>query len=99
MRKGLNSDAIDKWQDVLSPAETDITERLCAPWMRRFGYAPPAPRRVAWPAKAWYRLSYIAHLGGVLLVNPNRAYVQSRALMRSRPVADRAEPARTAMKG
>ena len=99
MRRGLNSDAIEKWQDVLSPAETDITERMCAPWMRRFGYAPRAPRIRAWPARAWYRLSYIAHLGGVLLVNPNRAYVQGRALRRSRPAAHRAEPAGTAVKG
>jgi hypothetical protein len=91
MRKGLNAEAIDKWQDVLSPAEIDITENICAPWMRRFGYERRAPRRVAWPAKAWYRVSYMAHLGGVLLINPNRAYVQSRALMRPGPVMRRTE--------
>lgn len=27
MRRGLHSDAIDKWQDVLSPAEIEITEK------------------------------------------------------------------------
>jgi hypothetical protein len=99
MRPGLNSDAIDKWQDVLSTAETAITEGRCAPWMRRFGYAPRALRRVAWPARAWYRLSYIGHLVGVLLVNPNRAYVQGRALLRTRPLGHGAEPAGSVMKG
>jgi len=98
-RPGLNSDAIDKWQDVLSPAETAITERKCAPWMRRFDYAPCASQRVALPARAWYRLSYIAHLVGVLLVNPSRAYVQGRALMGGRPLAHGAEPAGSGMKG
>lgn len=93
MRRGLNGEAIDKWQDVLSAAETTITERLCAPWMRRFGYAPRATHRVAWPARAWYRLSYVAHLAGVLLVNPGRAYVQGRALMGGRAVAREAGPA------
>lgn len=90
-RRGLRSDAIGKWQDVLSTPEIEITESMCAPWMRRFGYERHAPRSVAWPAKAWYRLSYMAHLGGVLLVNPSRAYVQGRALMRSRATDSRAQ--------
>jgi hypothetical protein len=91
MRKGLNAEAIDKWQDILSPAEIDITEDMCARWMRRFGYERRPLRGLAWPAKAWYRVSYMAHLGGVLLVNPSRAYVQGRALMRPRPVVRRTE--------
>jgi hypothetical protein len=95
MRKGLNSDAIDQWRRVLSAAETAITEKICAPWMQRFDYASGASRGVAWPASAWYRLSYLAHLGGVLLVNPSRAYVQGRAVMRTRPPVPAAEPART----
>jgi hypothetical protein len=91
MRKGLNAEAIDKWQDILSPAEIDITEDMCAPWMRRFGYERRAARSVAWSARVWYRVSYMAHLGGVLLVNPSRAYVQGRALMRPRPAVRHAE--------
>jgi hypothetical protein len=99
MRRGLHSDAIDIWQDVLSPAEVHISERMCAPLMGRLGYEPLALRGVMWPAKAWYRFSYIAHLSGVLLVNPSRAYVQGRALMRGDSLAKRAEPDATAMKG
>jgi hypothetical protein len=97
-RRGLNSDANEKWHVVLSPAEIAITERLCAPWMRRFGYVPLASRRVTWPARAWYRLSYLGHLVGVLLVNPGRAYVQGRAVMGSRSLAHGARPAGTGMK-
>ena len=46
------------------------------------GYEPHAPRNVSWATKSWYRFSYMGHLAGVLMVNPNRAYVQGRALMR-----------------
>ena len=99
MRPGLNSGAIDMWQGVLSPAETAITERMCATSMRRFGYEPRALGHVALPARAWYRLSYVAHLAGVLLVNPGRAYVQGRALLGTRPLAQGAEPAGSGMKG
>ena len=82
MRRGLHSDAIDQWRDVLSPAEIDITENMCASWMRRMRYEPHAPRNVSWATRSWYRFSYMGHLAGVLMVNPNRAYVQGRALMR-----------------
>jgi omega-hydroxy-beta-dihydromenaquinone-9 sulfotransferase len=96
-RRGLHSDAIDQWRDVLSPAEIDITESMCASWMRRLGYESQHPRDVFWGARAWYRLSYMGHLAGVLMVNPNRAYVQSRALRRHQPLGYRA-PADTAAK-
>lgn len=52
-----------------------------------------------WPAKIWYRFSYLAHLSGVLLVNPTRAYVQGRALLRTGPMARSAEPEGTTAKG
>jgi hypothetical protein len=94
MRRGLNSDAIGKWQGVLTPSEVAITESYCAPLMRQFEYELAASKQVPWPAKTWYGLSYLAHLGGVLLVNPSRAYVQGRALMR--PAGPRAQPERSA---
>jgi len=81
-RRGLHSDAIDQWRDVLSPAEIDITESMCASWMPRMGYDFHAPRNVSWATRSWYRFSYMGHLAGVLMVNPTRAYVQGRALMR-----------------
>lgn len=39
-RKVFNAKSIDKWRDVLSPAETELIERLCAPEMWAFGYRP-----------------------------------------------------------
>ena len=89
-RRGLRTDAIDKWREVLSPTEISITESYCGALMRRFDYAREsgAGRIGAW-RRVGYLLSYLAHLGGVVLVNPTRAYVQGRALMRPRAVPGR----------
>jgi omega-hydroxy-beta-dihydromenaquinone-9 sulfotransferase len=81
-RVGLRVEAISKWREVLTHAEVQIADHSCAPFMQRFGYEPVEQGRVSLVRKAAYGLSYLAHLGGVLLVNPSRAYVQSRALMR-----------------
>ena len=51
--------------------------------MRRFGYERTAGRRAFAAGELGYCLSYLAHLGGVLLVNPRRALVQGRALLHS----------------
>lgn len=88
-RAGLRVEAINKWRDVLTPAEVQIVDRACAPLMERFGYERIRQGEVSLLRRAMYGLSYLAHLGGVLLVNPSRAIVQGRALMRpgSRSVA------------
>ena len=52
--------------------------------MSRFGYQSSAAGPVGLGGELRYRLSYLAHIGGVLLVNPRRAYVQAMALLRSR---------------
>jgi omega-hydroxy-beta-dihydromenaquinone-9 sulfotransferase len=83
-RRGLHTDAIDQWRSKLSETETAITERYCGRLMRRFGYDIGKSRSATNTAgEIRYRLSYIAHLGGVLLVNPRRAVVQGRALLRA----------------
>lgn len=81
VRKGLRVEAIDKWRDVLTRTEVHIMERACVPLMREFGYEPLLRGEVPLLGQAGYGLSYLAHLGGVLLVNPSRAYVQGKALM------------------
>lgn len=80
-RKGLRVEAIDKWRDVLTRTEVHIMERACAPLMRTYGYEPLLHGAVPILGMAGYGLSYLAHLGGVLIVNPSRAYVQGKALM------------------
>ena len=82
-RMGLRVDAIDKWREVLTRTEVHIMERSCATLMQHFGYDAVEQSPVSLLRKAGYRVSYLAHLGGVVLVNPSRAYVQGRALMRS----------------
>jgi hypothetical protein len=89
-RRGLHATAIDKWREVLTRTEIAIAERDCGPLMRRFSYEGSAPGPVSLPGELAQRLTYFAHLGGVLLVNPRRAYVQGKALFRARqspPVA------------
>lgn len=82
-RRGLHATAIDKWREVLTPTEVAITERGCGALMRRFGYAPGSAAATSLPGEMGQRLSYLLHLGGVVLVNPRRAYVQAKALLRS----------------
>jgi len=83
-RRGLHADTIDTWKDALTAAECAITEQRCGPLMRRFGYGINAGRNGSRLSQLGFRLSYLAHLGGVLLVNPRRAWVQGRALLNSR---------------
>jgi omega-hydroxy-beta-dihydromenaquinone-9 sulfotransferase len=81
-RPGLHTDAIDKWRGILTGTEIAICVRNCDRLMRRFGYEPGKPDTSSHKAAEFrYRVSYLAHLGGVLLVNPRRALVQRRALL------------------
>lgn len=83
-RRGLHATAIEKWREVLTPTEIAITERDCARYMGRCGYESGAPGPPTLSAELGQRLSYFAHLGGVMLVNPRRAWVQGKALLRAR---------------
>jgi len=79
-KKGLHPDAIDMWRKTLGPAEIAITEKLCATQMRQYNYAPFGTTLSIW-SNLGYRVSYILHLIGVMLINPKRAIVQFRALI------------------
>ena len=83
-RGGLHASAIGKWREVLSPSEIGVTEQSCGQLMRRCAYELTAPAPMSLPRKLALDISYLAHLAGVLLVNPRRAYVQGTALFRSR---------------
>jgi omega-hydroxy-beta-dihydromenaquinone-9 sulfotransferase len=83
-RRGLQTAAIDTWRKILSRTETAIAERRCAQFMGRFGYQSSGTVAGNPLAELRHRLSYVMHLGGVLLVNPRRAIVQAKALLRSR---------------
>ena len=72
----------DKQKSSIS--ETAIVERNCAQLMDRFAYQKSDPGDIGLLREFGYRLGYLAHLGGVLLVNPRRAYVQGRAMLYAR---------------
>ena len=76
--KGFQTGAIDQWRDKLSPSEIAITERICASQM---GDYQPSEARTGALGELPHKLSYLLHLAGVVLINPRRALVQSRALM------------------
>lgn len=82
-RKGMRIDAIDRWRHALTGAETAVTEQICGPLMRRFGYEAVAQPRSFWLDQLGFDFSYAVHLAAVLLVNPRRAAVQAKALARS----------------
>jgi N-acetylglucosaminyldiphosphoundecaprenol N-acetyl-beta-D-mannosaminyltransferase len=82
-RKGMRTDAIDRWRKALTRAETAVTERYCAPLMRRFGYAPVSRPRMAWLDRLGFGFSYVVHLAAVMVVNPRRAAVQLKAIVQS----------------
>jgi len=92
-RRGLHATAIDKWREILSPTEIAIVERDCAQLMRRFGYEASASAPASFAGELVQRLSYFAHLGGVVIVNPRRALVQAKALVRARAQASPAAAA------
>jgi omega-hydroxy-beta-dihydromenaquinone-9 sulfotransferase len=83
-RRGLHATAIDQWRKILTPTEAAIAERDCGALMDRCGYARGATPAPGAAAELVQRLTYLAHLGGVVLVNPRRAYVQGMALLRPR---------------
>lgn len=82
-RPGMRAEAIDHWRQALTPTETAITERACGRQMREFGYPPVSGGRRAWLGRAGFGVSYLLHLGAVVLVNPRRAVVQATALLGS----------------
>jgi omega-hydroxy-beta-dihydromenaquinone-9 sulfotransferase len=81
-RKGMRVDAIDLWRKALTPAETAVTEHYCGAFMRRFGYQPVSNRRSFFD-QLGFAISYVVHLGAVILINPGRAAVQAKALLGS----------------
>ncbi|MFO1468556.1 MAG: sulfotransferase [Steroidobacteraceae bacterium] len=83
-RKGLHADTIDRWREILTSTEIAVTQRYCADLMNRYGYdLEPVPAPSLWD-ELRCRVSYALHALGVVLVNPRRAYVQARAVMRPR---------------
>lgn len=82
--KGISSEVVDRWRKSLSRSETFICEKSCHLLMQRFGYATDVLYEPRKPSLAPSMLSYPFHIAGVLALNPGRAVVQLRAMVRSR---------------
>jgi hypothetical protein len=86
-RKGIATDVLDRWPQILSESEIAICERVTERLMKRFSYAPRLQRRHALhPALVPQLLRYPLHIVGVLLTNPRRAWVQFNAATRHRSI-------------
>jgi hypothetical protein len=83
-RRGLHTTAIDTWRKILSRTELAVAERRCGSLMDRLGYQRSAAGPGSLVGRLGHRLSYFLHLGGVLLINPRRAIVQAKALLKPR---------------
>ena len=83
-RQGWNTAAIDAWRQILTPTEISIAQRICGPLMRDFDYPPFADqsRRFFSASELRYRVTYIGHAIGVVLINPRRAWIQLQAAAR-----------------
>lgn len=78
-RKGLHKDAIDKWRTTLSGGEAAIAERICGNLMAHYGYENNTQQLSGGESELRYKLTYLLHVAGVLVVNPHRAWIQMRA--------------------
>ena len=84
VQQGIATEVIDKWRNSLSRGEALICERITYRLMQRFGYSPEYLGRFG---KHWTipsLLTYPAHVAGVLALNPGRAWIQIRAMIRAK---------------
>ncbi len=82
-RKGLHTEAIDKWKSILASGEAAIADRICGPLMDKAAYQVDSSTAQHSESELRYKLTYLLHVGGVLLVNPRRAWIQLQAAMKS----------------
>ncbi len=83
-KRGISSDVMDQWRNVLTGAEIALCQRLTRSMMGHFAYKPmpPAPRSFA--GMGLILGSYPIHVAAVIAVNPARAWIQAKALYRRR---------------
>lgn len=81
-RRGFHKEALGTWRTTLSRGEAAIAERRCGPLMTQHGYALEGRTGSGSSGELPYRLSWLLHALGVLIVNPRRAWVQLQAALR-----------------
>jgi len=80
---GISTATLHKWQEVLSPGEVAISEKLTADHLQRFSYEPVTNGKAGVLASLAFLLKYPLHVLGALLTKPDRFIIQLKALLRS----------------
>lgn len=83
-KRGISSDVMDQWKNVLTAAEIDICQRLTQSMMGRFSYEPIPRSPRSFAGLPLILVSYPIHLAAVVAVNPRRAWIHAKALFRQR---------------
>lgn len=82
--QGVSAEVVNQWRNTLSRGEALVCEKIASPMMQRFGYSPEYLGRHGFPVTLPSLLSYPLHVAGVVAMNPGRAWIQVRAMGRSR---------------
>lgn len=81
-QKGVSAEVVSKWRDSLSPGEIRTCEKAAGNLMQKLGYATESPDRGGTLSLIPSLLSYPLHLIGVAALNPARAWIHVRELLR-----------------
>lgn len=79
-QRGISREVVDRWNQVLSPAEIAVCEQVTQRMMQSFGYRPELLGTIGRLRTFPVFLSYPLHLLGVVALNPRRAWTQLQAL-------------------
>jgi hypothetical protein len=93
--KGVSSEVLTQWHEHLSRGELLICEKVNHLLMQRFNYAPVCLGERDSLSTLPAMLAYPFHVAGVVALNPGRAWIQLRAMMRTRDALEQTATARS----
>ncbi len=85
--QGLTTESVSRWRDSLRIGEIATCERVAQRLMKRLGYEASVAPGEGKLAGLWQSLTLPLHLAGAAAIDPKRALVHIRALIRSRTSA------------
>jgi len=86
---GLTTESIERWRDSLSVGEIATCERLTTSLRQRFGYDSSVEPGTGKAAQVLQSVTLPLHLAGAAAIDPKRALIHVKALIRSRSAAAR----------
>jgi len=81
---GLTTESLDRWRDSLSVGEIATCERLTTALRARFGYESSLTPGSGKVARLLQTVTLPLHLAGAAAIDPKRALIHLKALIRSR---------------